>query len=128
MDMDMDNAELKDLRELKAIKEEYGWPDDHPQYKLRLKAIQKKYSQLAKAESKSKGGKVKAPGQKMNKFVWGAKGGFKEIPQGETTRGAPRRDQAQGREWQGARPADEEDGVGRQGWLQGGDHRCRGVG
>ena len=79
MDMDMDNAELKDIRELKAIKEEYGWPDDHPQFKLRLKAIQKKYSQLAKAESKSKGGKVKAPGQPMKKMVWGAKGGFKEV-------------------------------------------------
>ena len=79
MDMDMDNAELKDLRELKAIKEEYGWPDDHPQFKLRLKAIQKKYSQLAKAESKSKGGKVKAPGQPMKKMVWGSKGGFKEV-------------------------------------------------
>ena len=77
--MDMDNAELKDLRELKAIKEEYGWPDDHPQFKLRLKAIQKKYSQLAKAESKPKGGNVKAPGQPMKKMVWGAKGGFKEV-------------------------------------------------
>ena len=28
MDMDMDNAELKDLRELKAIKELYGWTDE----------------------------------------------------------------------------------------------------
>ena len=87
--MDMDNAELKDLRELKAIKELYGWTDETRDYKVRLKAIQKKYSQLAKAESKSKGGKVIS-----------------------------------------RRPAsrDEEDGVGLQGWLQGGAHRCRGVG
>ena len=34
--------------------------------------------EMAKAGSKSKGGKVKAPGQKMNKFVWGQKGGHKE--------------------------------------------------
>ena len=60
MDMDMDNAELKDLKELKAIKEAYGWTDETRDYKVRLKAIQKKYSQLAKAESKPKGGKAKA--------------------------------------------------------------------
>ena len=77
--MDMDNAELKDLRELKAIKELYGWTDETRDYKVRLKAIQKKYSELAKAGSKSKGGKVKAPGQPMKKMVWGSKGGFKEV-------------------------------------------------
>ena len=77
--MDMDNAELKDLRELKAIKEEYGWTNESREYKLRLKAIQKKYSKLAKAESKPKGGNVKVPGQPMKKMVWGAKGGFKEV-------------------------------------------------
>ena len=60
-----------DLRELKAIKEEYGWTNESRECKIRLKAIQKKYSQLAKAESKSKGGKVKAPGQPMKKMVWG---------------------------------------------------------
>ena len=75
----MDNDELKDLKELKAIKEEYGWSDDNRDYKIRLKAIQKKYSQLAKAESKPKGGNVKTPGQPMKKMVWGSKGGFKEV-------------------------------------------------
>ena len=40
----MDNDELKDLRELKAIKEEYGWTNESREYKIRLKAIQKKYS------------------------------------------------------------------------------------
>jgi hypothetical protein len=53
MDMDMDNAELKDLRELKAIKELYGWTDETRDYKVRLKAIQKKYSQLARRRSPS---------------------------------------------------------------------------
>ena len=37
--MDMDNAELKDLRELKAIKEEYGWTNESREYKIRLKAV-----------------------------------------------------------------------------------------
>ena len=59
--MTMDNDELKDLKELKAIKEAYGWTDETRGYKVRLKAILKKYSELAKAGSKSKGGKVKAP-------------------------------------------------------------------
>ena len=77
--MTMDNDELKDLKELKAIKEAYGWTDETRDYKVRLKAIQKKYSELAKAGSKSKGGKVKAPGQPMKKMTWGSKGGHKEL-------------------------------------------------
>ena len=67
---DEDDAELRELRLLKAKMPFFQWTEDHPVYKRRMKAIQKKYMLLAKEESKSKGGKVKAPGQKMNKFVW----------------------------------------------------------
>ena len=68
-----DDAELRELRLLRAKKKEYEWPDDHAEYKKRKKAIQKTYSELAKEESKSKGRKGKAPGQKMKKYVLGTR-------------------------------------------------------
>ena len=37
--MDMDNAELKDLRELKAIKELYGWTDETRDYKIQATLV-----------------------------------------------------------------------------------------
>ena len=66
MDMDMDNAELKDLRELKAIKEEYGWTNESREYKIRLKAIQKKLGGEAEGPWEPKPNRDALP---WNKYV-----------------------------------------------------------
>ena len=70
--------ELSQLENLKTVKEAYGWNDDSPAYKARMKLIQKKGLKMLRSPTKAPGAahasvavhvkqeKEKAP----TKFVW----------------------------------------------------------
>ena len=68
----MSGGELEAIRELKEVAKVYGWSEDNPTYRKRLKAIQVKHTEIMVQESKPKRAAKKGAGgrDKRRAFVW----------------------------------------------------------